>query len=348
MPSYRASKCFLSDLRNPSPLSYKKAHNAGDDIAGTIAAVGEDVIEFHVGDRVAAFHEILQPDGAYAEYAIAPATTTFHIPAKTSFEEVSPPIPPPSTEPLTPDQAATLPLAAMTAAVGLYLNLGLPEPWRPTTDKTPLIVYGGSSAVGAFAIKFAQASNIHPIIAVAGKGAPFVETLIDRSKGDTVLDYRDGEEAIVSGVRAALAHSGVAEVLHAFDAVSEKGSFVAISRVLKEEGGKITLVQPGQDFSAIPRGIEQSSTFVGRVHKEVDGRSKEGRAGVRTGAKEFGFVFYRLMTKALEDGWLTGHPYKVLPGGLDGVEQGLRDLKAGKVSASKYVVRIAETKGVGA
>ena len=35
----------------------------------------------------------------------------------------------------------------MTAAVGLYLRMGLPEPWSPTTTSIPLIVYGGSGAV---------------------------------------------------------------------------------------------------------------------------------------------------------------------------------------------------------
>lgn len=39
-----------------------------------------------VGDRVAAFHEMMSPHGSYAEYAVAWAYTTFHIPAKTSFE----------------------------------------------------------------------------------------------------------------------------------------------------------------------------------------------------------------------------------------------------------------------
>lgn len=67
---------------------HDKADNSGDDVAGTIAALGEGVSEFHVGDRVAAFHEMMTPDGAFAEYTIAWATTTFHIPEKTSFEEV--------------------------------------------------------------------------------------------------------------------------------------------------------------------------------------------------------------------------------------------------------------------
>lgn len=60
--------------------------NQGDDIAGYIEAVGEAVMGFHKGDKVAAFHQITKPHGSYAEYAIAPAHTTFHLPATTSFD----------------------------------------------------------------------------------------------------------------------------------------------------------------------------------------------------------------------------------------------------------------------
>jgi NADPH2:quinone reductase len=41
-----------------------------------------------------------------------------------------------------------------------------------------------------------------------------------------------------------------------------------------------------------------------------------------------------------------GHPFKVVPGVLGGVETGLKDLKAGKASAIKYVFRIEETEGL--
>jgi NADPH2:quinone reductase len=63
--------------------------NSGDDIAGTVHALGKDAEatgEFHIGDRVAAFHPMLTPGGAYAEYAVAPAHTVFHLPTNTSFE----------------------------------------------------------------------------------------------------------------------------------------------------------------------------------------------------------------------------------------------------------------------
>lgn len=42
--------------------------------------------ELQVGDRVAAFHEMRTPGGSYAEYAVAWAHTTFHLPKQTSFE----------------------------------------------------------------------------------------------------------------------------------------------------------------------------------------------------------------------------------------------------------------------
>lgn len=73
---------------NPKDFKHKGhgAHNQGDDIAGVVESVGENVTEFKKGDRVAAFHEMGDKAGAYAEYAIAWAHTTFHIPKKTSFE----------------------------------------------------------------------------------------------------------------------------------------------------------------------------------------------------------------------------------------------------------------------
>lgn len=105
---------------------------------------------------------------------------------------------------LTPSiEAATIPLAATTASLALYRSLALPPPWHPTTERTPLLIYGGSSAVGAFAIKLASRSNLHPIIAVAGAGAKYVSSLLDASRGDTVIDYRVGRDALEEHPRRA-------------------------------------------------------------------------------------------------------------------------------------------------
>jgi hypothetical protein len=64
--------------------------NSGDDIiAGTVHELGQNVLasgEFQVGDRVAAFHPMLSPGGAYAEYSVAPQSTVLKIPTSISFE----------------------------------------------------------------------------------------------------------------------------------------------------------------------------------------------------------------------------------------------------------------------
>ena len=127
----------------------------------------------------------------------------------------------------------------MTAALGLYQRLNLPLPWNPTSEALPLVVYGGASAVGAYALKFAKLSNIHPLIVVAGRGAPYVETLIDRSKGDTIIDYRDGDDAVRAQITAAAAGK---PIRHAFDAVSEKGSYQNIAGVLSASGAIATVL----------------------------------------------------------------------------------------------------------
>lgn len=297
------------------PQWTNQTSNQGDDIAGVVSAVGTNVTEFRPGDRVAAFHQMMSPGGSYAEYAIAWQHTTFHLPVGVSFE-----------------QAATIPLAAMTSAVALYQHLRLPPPWQPTTTPTPLIIYGGASAIGAYAIQLATRSNIHPIIAVAGRGIPFVNTFLDPSKGDRVIDYRAGDDAVVSGIREALAASGHKEVKYAYDAVSEKGSFVNLSQVLAP-GGKIGLVLPGKKYPEIPDSLEKKVVSVGAVHGEPQDQ-------------DFGYVFFRLIAKGLRDGWFKPHPHEVIPGGLGGLQQALSNLRDGKASGVKYVVRVAETEGV--
>ncbi|RYC59836.1 hypothetical protein CHU98_g6368 [Xylaria longipes] len=291
------------------PMWLKCTVNAGDDIAGVVHEVGEDVFEFKVGDRVAAFHEMMKPGGSYAEYAVAWQYTTFHIPGKTTYEE-----------------AAAIPLAAMTSAVALYDRLRLPEPWLPATEPIPLVIYGAASAVGAYAIQLAQRSNIHPLICVAGRSIAHVETLIDRSKGDVILDYREGDDAVVEGLRKAASGK---PLLYALDAVSKPWSYVNLFKAL-EEGAKINFVQD-VEASEVPSYVEHSRTRVGAVHQD---------------AKDFGYVYFRYFARGLQEGWLKPQPQEVVPGGLGGVQVALENLRDGKANAVKYVFQIADTVGV--
>ncbi|KAF2875861.1 zinc-binding oxidoreductase-like protein ToxD [Massariosphaeria phaeospora] len=302
---------------NPKDWKYakwtNKTLNSGDDIAGIVHAVGSDVWEFKKGDRVASFHEMMTAGGSFAEYAVGWQHTTFKLPDKVSFEE-----------------ASTIPLAAMTAAIGLHISLALPAPWTPPSHPIPLVVYGGASAVGAFAIKLATKAGIHPIIAVAGRGAPYVETLLDRAKGDTIIDYRLGSSSIIQGIRDAVP-SGLT-LAHAFDATSEHNSYQNIAQAMGSTRGAITTVLPANEKDGIPETIGLPLTMVGDAH---------------TKAKDFAYLWFRYFARGLGEGWFRPHPFEVVEGGLEGVQRGLDDLREGKASAVKFVFRVGDTPGLG-
>ena len=306
--------------------------NSGDDVAGLVHAVGANVTDFHPGDRVAALHELGTPGGSYAEYALVWDWTTFHLGDHTSFEE-----------------AATVPMAALMACLGLFGMLEVAAgPWTPVQNDSerPLVIYGAASAVGAFAVKLAKLVNVHPLICVAGKGIPFVEPLL--STGDTIIDYRKGHEYVVDEMRKALKGK---HLKHAFDATSEHGSYNNLSQVLADKG-RLTLVLPFPEIlKDIPPHIEQSTTMAGSLWKELSAdptrdNTALGKLGVAKGGKEFGLMFTKLIATYLNDGKLKAHPYEVVEGGLNGLETALKALREGKVSAMKYVVRIADTPGL--
>lgn len=284
--------------------------NQGDDCAGHIQTVGKNVLNFKPGDRVASFHRVAEPGGTYAEFAIVPSWTTFHIPDDVSFE-----------------QASTVPLTAATASVGLFAavgGLGLPLPVQPAAQPLPLVIYGASGSVGSFALQLAKQARFHPLIAVAGGGAKQIAHLIDESKGDVVIDYRKGDAEVVKGIQSAL--KGI-PLLHALDTASHGNSSLNIAQAMSK-GGRIARTLPAQP-GALPNEVQQIALGVSAVHGEQ---------------KDLGFVMFSLFGLGLKDGWLQARPYEVVDGGLEGVEGALKKLKEGK--STKYVFRIADTQGV--
>lgn len=221
--------------------------------------------------------------------------------------------------------------------MALFSRLPLPTPLVHATTPVPLIIYGGSSAVGSFALQLAARANIHPLLAIAGAGAAHVETLIDRTKGDTIIDYRQGSDKVIEDIRNALKATKPDQptVKYAFDAITGHGSYESLAQVL-DPHGTITLLLE-YDPSVFPSTVTHSRTAVGGVHYQK---------GHWPGDPDLGYVYSRLIARGLADGWFKPHPFQVRPGGLGGVEKALRDLKEGKASATKYVFRICETEGL--
>lgn len=246
-----------------------------------------------------------------------------------------------------PKEAATIPLVTTTAALSLYKNQDLPPPWSPRTSSSPpvpLIVYGASSALGSFAIKLAKLSNIHPIIAICGGTVHYVSSLIDPPKGDIIPDYRPGVTIMKSAIRSALGHL---RVYHALDAISSKGTWIPISQLLAP-GDQLSVVSGANkyDEAEIPEGVEIKYTYVGTVHSGAH-VAKMPKQPANTedvqSAPDFAFVLFSYLGMALTRGTFEGHPYKIVPGGLAGVGEGLRELKEGKNKGDKLVYRVTDT-----
>ncbi|KAL1684121.1 chaperonin 10-like protein [Schizophyllum commune] len=312
-----------------------EAYVEGNDVAGIIVAVGQDVSEYKVGDRVAAFTKIRSRDnkvrlenwsqfvrssrrtakyGAYQQYTVAPASVTFPIPDNTTFEE-----------------AATLPLAAMTAAIGLFVRLGIPAPETPEAVSNAgkaIIINGAASSVGAFAVQLAKRAGLYAV-GTAGSSKDYAKEL----GADMVIDYREHEgDALIDALVAAI---GDRPTPWAYDAVSEHGSALMLARTLSKiaKSGKITTVLPipDEEPAQFPAGIAYELTRVATAH---------------TDDAKFAADHYRKFSH-----WLAAESFKpnrpkILPGGLQSVAHGLELLETGKVHAEKLVYRIADTPGL--
>jgi NADPH2:quinone reductase len=313
------------DWKHPMPAYFNVKLNQGDDVAGVVSAVGSNVRNFRPGDRVAGFHVMDTLRGTYAEYTVCPEQTVFHIPESMAFEE-----------------AATIPLAMYTAAVGLFRNLKLPLPFeradeKSGSEKKALIINGASSAVGAFALKLAKLNpSISPIIATAGSAASFVK---DLGGADAILDYRS--PTIIQDIETALGGPGK-KAYYVFDAANSEASVNYLTAILAPNG-RYTCTQ------GVAGGIYGPSTqkptlekwggwweqiWVGSVHDNPAG----------------GILFGGVMSKIIEtlvfEGKFNGHPYEIVEGGLNGVEAALIKLRDRKGGNEKFVTRIADTEGI--
>ncbi|KII83718.1 hypothetical protein PLICRDRAFT_702303 [Plicaturopsis crispa FD-325 SS-3] len=286
----------------------------GNDVAGYVAAVGEGVTEFKLGDRVAAFTKMGQPHpkwGGYQQYSTAPAGTTFPLGPSTSFEA-----------------AATLPLALATAFIGLYRSLGLPA-FTDTAGRekekvrgTPILVYGASSSVGAYAVQLAKLSGMY-VVGVAGGSKEYA-----RSVGaDVVVDYR-GKTREEVGNAVAEALEGRGPLHYVYNAVATPETNQISVDVLRKDGGKLTHSHEWPESVDVPPNVEHIRTGVWTVHGED---------------AEFATAMYCAIAPLVESGAFKPNRVRLVPGGLTGVPQGVEML-----AREEEVYTVENSSGAGA
>jgi NADPH2:quinone reductase len=151
----------------------------GLEVSGEIAAVGDAVKQWKPGDRVCS----LTHGGGYAEYVAVPASHCLPVPQGFTMAE-----------------AAALPEAAMTVWSNIFDRAHL-QPGET------ILIHGGTSGVGSFAIQYAVAFGSTAFATAGGE----TKCAAVRDLGARAIDYRS--EDFVKAVRAATENRGVDVIL---------------------------------------------------------------------------------------------------------------------------------------
>lgn len=199
----------------------------GEDFSGVVHSVGEGVDNIQVGDEVfacnwgAGRHDELVENpvvgGAFAEYALIRASKVSKKPQGVSFEE-----------------AAAIGIPGITAYEALF-KIG------QLSEGQEVLILGGSSAVGIFAIQFAKIRGAKVYTTCSDRTESFVKSL----GADVVINYTTSkwEEA-------------VHDVDVIFDCVGEKdGLKRALAHSVAKAGGKFITIADfsvGFDSTAYP------------------------------------------------------------------------------------------------
>ena len=152
----------------------------GLEVSGTVAAIGENVSGWQVGDRVCG----LVTGGGYAEYCVVPAPQCLPIPTGVGLVD-----------------AAALPEACMTVWTNVFEEGGLQAGER-------FLVHGGSSGIGTTAIQLARLSGAD-VFATAGTAEKCAAC--ERLGATRAFNYRESEFA--DALQAATGGRGVDVIL---------------------------------------------------------------------------------------------------------------------------------------
>ncbi|KAI0807655.1 GroES-like protein [Fomes fomentarius] len=244
-------------------------------------------------------------EGAFAEFVKTPADLVWVVPDNT----------------FSHDEAATLGCAFWTAVQALChpTRLGLVEPPAKASGDEWIFVYGGSSAVGQFAVRLAALSGYRVVSTASPRNFDLVKSL----GASEVFDYKDPK--VVSKIKAATGDS----IKKAVDTISEKVTQRITAETIAPSGGEIILVLGPEDATLIYTALGRAFDFLGGSHYPV---SEEDRTHMAQ--------FLLKVPKLVRDGAVKPLPIKFWEGGLTAVPDGMQYMREGKVSAEEIVHRV--------
>lgn len=221
-------------------------------------------------------------------------------------------------------------MASITAALALFHEMKLPFP--PATCGYSVLVWGGSTSVGQYAIQLAKASGCFVITTASPGRHSFLKEL----GADVCFDYSDAN--VVSQIKDASKNN----LSYAVDCISEKGSTAKVCAALTGPNPQVATVLPGVS-NEIPSNVTQRSVMMYTIFGKkmhVFGQDYEAVPADKAFAEKF---YSQLTDILLPEGRLKPNKATKVPGGLNGVEEGFQRMMENKIAAEKLVYTIAET-----
>jgi len=215
-------------------LRYPLPRTLGMDLSGVVAAVGEGVERWKVGDEVIASPGPKTP-GSYAERTVVKAGELGRKPKN-----------------LTHGEAASLPLAFLTAWQALVDTSDLKAGER-------LLVQAGAGGVGTLAIQVGKHRGAFVVTTCSAANAELVKGL----GADQVIDYRnEAWDQVATDVDVVLDALGFAEARKARKVLRKGGRIVGISVGLPDRVKKV-----GPVLGLLGTGVAMACNIVGsRMH----------------------------------------------------------------------------------
>ncbi|KAK2616927.1 hypothetical protein QQS21_000015 [Conoideocrella luteorostrata] len=287
----------------------------GCDFAGTVQDANGS--SWSIGQRVSGFVQgTTETRGAFAEYAVVEASLVYPIPDSVTYQN-----------------AAVVPLAFGTAIQALFQRLGLPEPSNPAKTAFPVLINGGTSSVGQYAVQLAKKAGMYVIVTASNKNHHLVTSL----GADAVVDYKDSDWP--DQVRK-LSHDNLQ---HAFDCISELDTTGQVIRAMSStKGGHLVcILRKNSEYGDEFKKVRIESTLVYTVFgRPLTYGAFDNLGGPTPQDKAFWEKYLDQLPGLLENGTIKPNPVKEL-GGLDDILDGFKYQKEGKLSAEKLVYKIA-------
>lgn len=232
----------------------------GHEFAGDIEAVGADVNDFRVGDRVFGTTTGLA-QGSYAEYIALPERGMLAtIPEGISYED-----------------AAPVPVGAMTALH--FLREGSIE-----TAKR-VLVNGASGSVGSFAVQIAKRKGAH----VTGVSSTSNTELVAGLGADDVIDYRT-QDFTEGGQTYDLVFdaAGKTSARRSRNVLGDSGRFVTTQRRRRERVEELREVRDMLASGSIRALVDRCYTLdqIPEAHRDIEEGRKRGNVVVRAIVEE--------------------------------------------------------------